>query len=123
MLYNSLEYVPKENGTGKENFNMEFLAEILEILMVVSFGASWPINARKAYKARTAKGTSPLFLGLILFGYVCGIASKFINIGFNIGSTKWYVVFFYILNLVVVSINLGIYFRNRALDAKNAESK
>ena len=60
---------------------MELLSEILEILMVVSFGASWPINGRKAFKARTAKGTSPLFLCLILFGYVCGIASKFINIG------------------------------------------
>ena len=102
---------------------MELLSEILEILMVVSFGASWPINGRKAYKARPAKGTSPLFLCLILFGYICGIASKFINIGFNIGSTKWYVVFFYILNLVVVSINLAIYFRNKALDAKRAKGE
>lgn len=102
---------------------MTLLSEILEILMVVSFGASWPINGRKAFKARTAKGTSPLFLCLILFGYVCGIASKFINIGFNIGSTKWYVVFFYILNLVVVSINLLIYFRNKRLDAKRAKGE
>ena len=85
---------------------MELLSEILEILMVVSFGASWPINAVKAYRAATAKSTSLLFLLLIFFGYICGIASKFINIGFAIGSTKWYVVFFYILNLVVVSVNL-----------------
>ncbi len=102
---------------------MEFLSEILEILMVLSFGASWPINARKAYRARTAKGTSILFLCLIIFGYVCGIASKFINIGFSIGSTKWYVVFFYILNLVVVSVNLGIYFRNKSLDAKREKGE
>ena len=28
------------------------MAEILEIIMVVSFGASWPLNVMKSYKAR-----------------------------------------------------------------------
>lgn len=31
------------------------MAELLEILMIVSFGASWPMNVIKSYKARTAK--------------------------------------------------------------------
>ena len=34
------------------------MAEILEIIMIVSFGASWPMNVMKSYKARTAKGKS-----------------------------------------------------------------
>ena len=42
------------------------MSEILEILMVVSFGASWPFNVMKSWKARTAKGKSLLFLCLIL---------------------------------------------------------
>ena len=98
---------------------MEILSEILEIPMVLSFGASWPLNAMKAYKARTAKGTSLPFLLLIFFGYVCGIVSKFINPTYMANfASKWYVVIFYILNLVVVSINLAIYARNRRLDAQ-----
>ena len=55
------------------------LAELLEITMIVSFGASWPLNVMKSYKARTTKGKSLGFLCLIFFGYIAGIASKFVN--------------------------------------------
>ena len=93
------------------------MAEILEIIMVISFGASWPLNVMKSYRARTAKGKSPAFLILILFGYVCGITSKFINPDYMAHfATKWYVVFFYCLNFVMVSVDLAMYFRNRKLD-------
>lgn len=34
------------------------MAEMLEIIMIVSFGVSWPINVVKSYRARTAKGKS-----------------------------------------------------------------
>ena len=44
------------------------MAEIFEVVMIVSFGVSWPLNVIKAYKARTAKGKSLAFLLLILFG-------------------------------------------------------
>ena len=44
------------------------MSEILEIIMVLSFGASWPFNVMKSYKARTTKGKSLLFLLLIFFG-------------------------------------------------------
>ena len=43
------------------------MAEILEIIMIVSFGASWPMNVMKSYKARTAKGKIVAFLCLILW--------------------------------------------------------
>ena len=55
------------------------MSEILEIIMIVSFGASWPMNVIKSYKARTAKGKSLAFLLLIFFGYIAGITSKFLN--------------------------------------------
>ena len=55
------------------------MAEIFEIIMVLCFGASWPFNVMKSYKARTTKGKSLLFLCLIFFGYIAGIASKFTN--------------------------------------------
>lgn len=101
------------------------MAELLEIIMVLSFGASWPFNVVKSYRARTAKGKSPVFLLLIMFGYVAGIASKFLNEAYMAQfSTKWYVLFFYFLNLLMVSTDLALYLRNRRLDrmAKEADA-
>ena len=97
------------------------MAEILETIMIVSFGASWPMNVIRSYKVRTAKGKSVAFLLLILFGYVAGITGKLINPGYMAQfSEKWYVLFFYCLNFVMVSVDLALYFRNRKLD-KQAE--
>ncbi len=97
------------------------MSELLEIVMIVSFGASWPMNVIKSYKTRTAKGKSVAFLYLILFGYVAGIASKFVNPVYMASfSEKWYVLFFYVLNFIMVFTDLMLYYRNRALDKKQA---
>ena len=97
------------------------MAEILEIIMIVSFGISWPMNVIKSYKARTAKGKSLAFLLLILLGYVAGITSKFVNEAYMASfSQKWYVLVFYILNFVMVSADLCMYIRNYKLDKKRA---
>ena len=96
------------------------LAEILEITMIVSFGASWPLNVMKSYKARTTKGKSLGFLCLIFFGYIAGIASKFVNDAYMANfAAKWYVLFFYVLNLIMVGADLVIYYRNYKLDKAN----
>lgn len=87
------------------------IAEILEILMIVCFGFSWPMNVIKSYHARTTKGKSLAFLLLICVGYVFGIASKIIG-----GSFKWYVLFFYVLNLFMVLLDVAMYARNYRLD-------
>ena len=93
------------------------MAEILEIVMIVSFGASWPMNVMKSWKARTTKGKSLAFLLLILFGYVAGITSKLVNEAYMAAfADKWYVLFFYSLNFVMVFTDLLIYFRNLRLD-------
>ena len=93
------------------------MAEILEIIMIVSFGASWPMNVVKSYRARTTKGKSLGFLLLILFGYVAGIASKLLNTTYMANfSDKWYVLFFYVLNFIMVFTDLMMYIRNRKLD-------
>lgn len=100
------------------------MPEIFEIIMIVSFGASWPFNVMRSYKARTAKGKSLSFLCLILFGYVAGIISKFINETYmaNFGS-KWYVLFFYVLNFIMVFADLLLYFRNKKLDKIAEQNK
>ncbi len=95
------------------------MAEILETLMLVCFGFSWPINLYHNYRARTAKSMSPSFILLIMLGYVAGILSKIMNGNFS------YVLYVYVLNLLIVSLNLVVYFRNRKLDklAANNDSK
>ena len=99
------------------------MAELLEITMIVSFGASWPLNVLKSYKSRTAKGKSLAFLLLILFGYIAGIASKLVNETYMASiAEKWYVLFFYCLNFVMVSADLVMYIRNKRLDAAAAKN-
>jgi hypothetical protein len=96
------------------------MAEILEIIMIVSFGASWPMNVMKSYKARTTKGKSLGFLVLIFFGYIAGIISKLLNTAYMADfSNKWYVLFFYVLNLCMVGVDLLLYVRNHKLDKLN----
>ena len=86
------------------------IGHLMECLMLVCFGFSWPMNVMKAYKARTTKGTSLPFIILIITGYVCGIAAKLINGQIN------YVLAVYVLNLVIVMMNIVVYIRNRGLD-------
>ncbi len=86
------------------------IAELLEVAMLISFGAAWPVSILKSYRVRTAKGKSLMFLLIICFGYMCGIASKFAADRVN------YVVAFYCLNLVAVLIDVGLYARNNRLD-------
>lgn len=88
------------------------MGSILETVMLVCFGFSWPINVIKAYRAKTAKGTSLPFILLIITGYIAGISAKLISGQIN------YVLIAYILNLVIVSLNVIVYFRNVSLDKK-----
>ena len=98
----------------------EIIAIVLEIIMIACFGASWPFNVRKAYKARTAKGKSLLFLLFIIVGYIAGIASKFCNATYMASfSSKWYVLVFYFINITMVGTDIVLYIRNRALDKQN----
>jgi hypothetical protein len=91
------------------------MGSILETVMLVCFGFSWPLNVMKAYKAKTAKGTSLPFILLIITGYIAGISAKLISGQIN------YVLIAYILNLVIVSLNVIVYFRNVSLDKKRLQ--
>ena len=95
------------------------MSEILEIIMLVAFGVSWPISLIKNIKSRSTKGVSILFYFLILVGYIAGIISKFTNEAYMASiNTKWYVLIFYFFNLTVVGLNIIVYFRNKAIEAK-----
>lgn len=86
------------------------MAEICEVIMMISFGISWPISIFKSLTSKTAKGKSILFSYFIIFGYLCGLLGKFIS------GNITYVIFFYIINIVMVSIDAMLYYRNKKLD-------
>ena len=101
------------------------LASCLEMLMLICFGVSWPINIAKAWRARSTKGISVLFYGFILLGYLVGIAAKLALIRYYAPApwyetVHWYVLFFYVLNTLMVAAGIAIWFRNRALENKAA---
>ncbi|MDY0278327.1 MAG: hypothetical protein RBQ97_09620 [Acholeplasma sp.] len=81
---------------------------VFEILMLVSFGFAWPTNIYKSLMSKSIKGKSVSFLYIILLGYVMGILHKFF---YNFD----FVIAFYILNFVMVFIDLMLYYRNKRL--------
>jgi hypothetical protein len=93
------------------------MAEILEAIMVISFGISWPISIYKTLKSKTSAGKSLLFISLIIFGYICGIFSKILNIDVKPLN---YVFIFYCINLVTTSFDLclNLYYRNKEAKQK-----
>ena len=91
------------------------MGSILETIMLVCFGFSWPLNVIKEYKSRTAKGTSLPFILLIITGYLAGISAKLITGQIN------YVLIAYLLNLAIVSLNVIVYFHNVSLDKKRLQ--
>lgn len=93
------------------------MGSIFEAIMLICFGLSWPLNVIKAYKAKTTKGTSLPFIFLIIFGYISGITAKLVTNQIN------YVLAVYLINLVIVSLNVVVYFRNAALDKHAALEK
>ena len=88
------------------------MPDLLECFMVICFGISWPVSIIKSYTSRTSKGKSLVFILFIVLGYVFGIMAKIIANNIN------YVFWFYVLNLVMVLVDLGLFFRNAKLDKK-----
>ena len=86
--------------------------KIFEIIMLLCFGVSWPISVYKSIKTGSTKGKSVVFILAIILGYISGITGKIINNQIN------YVLAFYFFNLIIVSIDLVIYFINRKNEKK-----
>lgn len=97
---------------------------VMETLMVICFGISWPINIIKAWKSKTAKGSSVLFYFFIWIGYIFAMVGKMAMIIGNspnpwYETVKWYVMFFYVLNIIMVSAGIIIYLRNKWFDKRS----
>ncbi len=82
---------------------------IFEIIMLVCFGASWPLAIIKTVRAKNPAGKSFLFLGLLFIGYVSGCLHKII---YTPGDK---VLYLYILNglLVATDLILSMYYASK----------
>lgn len=89
-------------------------ASIFETLMIVCFGLSWPLSIIRSIRSRSTKGKSILFMCFIAIGYVCGIVSKLMTHTYNLAF------YFYFPNIIMVSTDIGLYFRNRRLERQHA---
>lgn len=87
------------------------VAKILETIMLICFGAAWPLSIIKSWRARTAKGKSISFLIIILIGYVAGIAKVVLVDGW-----EGFLLIPYGINFLMVSIDAALYFRNHKFD-------
>ena len=92
------------------------MAQLLEAIMMICFGLSWPMALVKNIRAKSAKGMSLPFILLIISGYVAGTIAKVIS------DNITYVLIVYLLNLTIVTMNLMVYFYNRRLDRKNEQA-
>lgn len=76
---------------------------IFEILMLLCFACSWPFSIIKSIRTKVVLGKSPIFMIIIILGYVMGILHKlFYNFDWVIGL--------YVFNLIIVGTDLIIYF-------------
>lgn len=84
---------------------------IFEMIMLICFGAAWPLSIYKSYTSRSIAGKSVFFLVVIMFGYVAGIMNKLFY------NYDW-VIYLYILNLGMVFTDTMLYFRNLKLSKR-----
>ena len=96
--------------------------DIFEILFLLCFAVSWPISIIKAIRTKIVIGKSPVFMCLIILGYMFGILHKQYH-DYDI------VTYLYLFNAVLVLTDLNLYFhyikqnRRDLADKKKEEEK
>ena len=86
---------------------------IYEIIMLLCFGAAWPFSVYRSYRSRSTNGKSVMFLAVLILGYIAGIMNKLFY-------HYDHVVYLYVLNLLMISTDTALWFRNRRLEKAEA---
>lgn len=85
---------------------------IFELIMMLCFGAAWPVSIYKSYVTKVNGGKSVLFLYIVLLGYIAGITHKILY-NYN------FIIYFYILNGIMVLTDIILYYRNKRIIIAN----
>lgn len=83
--------------------------------MLFCFGFAWPFSIYRSYKSRRNEGKSLPFLFVIFLGYVSGTLHKIIY-NFDL------VIILYVLNGLMVFIDILLYYRNENIQKPSALS-
>ena len=92
---------------------MIFGMSLFEAGMLICFGIAWPINIYKSLKSRSTKGKSLFFSIVIDIGYISGIIHKILY-------DPDIVLYLYILNFLMVSFDMFLYFLNHRYEQMEA---
>ena len=87
---------------------------LCEIMMLIIFGCSWPINILKSIKSKTTLGKSVMYEYLVVIGYIFGISSKIII--FHRTGLLQHSFLFYLVDIILVTIDIALYYRNLKYD-------
>lgn len=79
--------------------------------MLLCFGAAWPFSIVRSWKSRSTQGKSIVFLLVLILGYLAGIANKILY-HYDV------VLFLYLLNVTMVSVDACLWVRNRRCERK-----
>ncbi len=87
---------------------------VFEMIMLICFGIAWPFSIWKSYTSNHNEGKSLIFLFIVFIGYLAGIAHKVL---FNPDI----VTFLYILNTMMVAIDIALFFRNNLINKGHSD--
>ena len=86
---------------------------IFEAIMLLCFGAAWPLSIYRSWRSRSTAGKSLSFLIVVLIGYVSGTTHKIL-------FSMDYIIYLYIANAIMVFIDIMLYLRNKKIDDNKA---
>ena len=88
------------------------LPSMLEALMLVCFGFSWPVSIAKTLRVKSVSGKSVWFLLLIIVGYLAGVLMK-VAMAVENHQPVDKVAYLYALNGVMVIVDILLYRKYR----------
>ncbi len=89
---------------------------IWEVLFLLCFAVSWPVSIAKSLRTKVVIGKSPLFMYLIVLGYIFGIIHKALY-------SHDIVIWLYVFNALLVTTDLVLYFVYIGQNRKDLQQK
>lgn len=79
--------------------------QLLETVMLICFGLSWPISIHKSWRTRNVAGKSRVFLSFVFLGYVAGATAKLWR-AHILGARPEWVTALYAFNGMLVLVDI-----------------
>ncbi len=83
-------------------------SQLLEVVMLLCFGASWPVSVVKTWRTKQTGGKSLLFMTLVFVGYLAGITGKVVAAG-QAGRSIAPVTALYVFNAAFVLLDIALF--------------